>query len=40
MMAQLVAVCRSDDYPFERRQIPLVVDDNLTVRLNKFSFET
>jgi len=30
-MARLAAVCRSADYPFERRQIPLVVDDNLTV---------
>ena len=30
-MARLVAVCRSEDYPFERRQIPLIVDDNLTV---------
>ena len=30
-MARLAAVCRSADYLFERRQIPLVVDDNLTV---------
>lgn len=30
-MARLVAVRRSEDYPFERRQIPLSVDDNLTV---------
>ncbi|KAI0208700.1 Gametogenetin-binding protein 2 [Lamellibrachia satsuma] len=30
-MARLAAVCRSADYLFERRQIPLVVDDNLTM---------
>ncbi|CAC5394332.1 Gametogenetin-binding protein 2 [Mytilus coruscus] len=28
-MAKLVAVCRTDDYQFERRQLPLTVDDNL-----------
>ena len=31
-MAKLVAVCRTDDYQFERRQLPLTVDDNLKVR--------
>lgn len=30
-MAQLVAVCRGDNYKFQRRQMPLVVDDTLTV---------
>lgn len=30
-MAKLIAVCRSDDYQYERRQIPLVVDDSLTM---------
>ncbi|WAR02768.1 GGNB2-like protein [Mya arenaria] len=30
-MAKLIAVCRSDDYQFERRQIPLFVDDSLTM---------
>lgn len=30
-MAQLIAVSRSDDYQFERRQIPLVVDESLTM---------
>lgn len=30
-MAKLIAVCRSEDYQFERRQIPLVVDDSLTM---------
>lgn len=28
-MARLIAVCRTDDYQFERRQLPMVVDDNL-----------
>uniref|UniRef100_K1S3Z7 Gametogenetin-binding protein 2 n=1 Tax=Magallana gigas TaxID=29159 RepID=K1S3Z7_MAGGI len=28
-MARLVAVCRTDDYQFDRRQLPLAVDDNL-----------
>ena len=28
-MAKLVAVCRTDDYQYERRQLPLTVDDNL-----------
>jgi hypothetical protein len=32
-MAKLVAVCRTDDYQYERRQLPLTVDDNLKVRL-------
>lgn len=34
-MAHLVAVCREgeEDYPFLARQIPLYVDDSLTVRL-------
>jgi hypothetical protein len=32
-MAKLIAVSRSEDYQFERRQIPLVVDDTLTVSL-------
>jgi len=30
-MAKLIAVCRSEDYQFERRQIPLFVDESLTV---------
>ena len=30
-MARLVGVCRSEDYPYERRQLPLAVDQNLTV---------
>ncbi|KAL3856777.1 hypothetical protein ACJMK2_011495 [Sinanodonta woodiana] len=30
-MAKLVAVCRTDDYQFERRQLPIVVDENLTM---------
>lgn len=30
-MAKLIAVCRSEDYQFERRQIPLVVDESLTM---------
>ena len=37
-MAKLVSVCRSDNYPFERRQIPLVVDETLTVSSVKSSF--
>jgi len=31
VMAKLVSVCRSENYPFEQRQIPLVVDDKLTM---------
>lgn len=32
-MARLVAVCRDgeEEFPFERRQIPLYIDDTLTV---------
>lgn len=31
-MAKLVAVCRDEnDFPFERRQIPLIIEDTLTV---------
>jgi len=32
-MAKLVAVCRDDDFPFERRQIPLMIEEALTVRV-------
>ena len=35
-MARLVAVCRADDYQFDRRQLPLVVDDNLKVCIECF----
>ncbi|XP_052245499.1 gametogenetin-binding protein 2-like isoform X2 [Dreissena polymorpha] len=30
-MAKLIAVCRTDDYQFERRQISLFVDESLTM---------
>lgn len=32
-MARLVAVCRDgeEEFPFEKRQIPLYIDDTLTV---------
>jgi len=30
-MANLVAVCRVENHQFRRRQLPLVVDDSLTV---------
>ena len=30
-MAKCVTVCRSDEHTFERRQLPLEIDDNLTV---------
>ena len=30
-MAHLVAVCRVENHQFRRRQLPLVVDDSLTV---------
>ncbi|ESP04183.1 hypothetical protein LOTGIDRAFT_136639 [Lottia gigantea] len=30
-MVRLVAVCRSDDHKFERRQLPLIVDETLTM---------
>ncbi|XP_013401216.1 gametogenetin-binding protein 2 [Lingula anatina] len=32
-MAKLVAVCRTDDYQFGRRQIPLIVDESLSLVL-------
>lgn len=35
-MARLVAVCRTDDYQFDRRQLPLAVDDNLKVCIEYF----
>lgn len=35
-MARLVAVCRTDDYQFDRRQLPLAVDDNLKVCIECF----
>ena len=30
-MAKLVAVCRDEEFPFERRQIPLMIEETLTV---------
>ncbi|KAK6183762.1 hypothetical protein SNE40_002442 [Patella caerulea] len=30
-MARLLAVCRSDDHKLDRRQLPLVIDDTLTM---------
>jgi hypothetical protein len=30
-MAQLIAVCRSDNHQFRRRQLPLAIDDTLTM---------
>jgi hypothetical protein len=34
-MAKLVAVCRDEmDFAFERRQIPLVIEETLTVILH------
>jgi len=30
-MAKLVAVCRDDEFPFERRQIPLMIEETLTM---------
>jgi len=38
-MAQLVAVCRAENHQFRRRQLPLVVDDSLTVSLTSLDFE-
>ena len=37
-MAKLIAVCRDEEFPFERRQIPLMIEETLTVR--KKSFKT
>lgn len=31
-MAKLIAVCRDEEFPFERRQIPLMIEETLTVR--------
>lgn len=30
-MAKLVAVCRDEEFPFERRQIPLMIEETLTM---------
>ena len=30
-MAKLIAVCRDKVFPFERRQIPLMIEETLTV---------
>ena len=37
-MAKLVGVIRSDEYPFERRQLPLQCDDTLSVRNSDINF--
>ena len=36
-MAKLVAVCRDEEFPFERRQIPLMIEETLTVSCNHIS---
>lgn len=40
-MARLVAVCREgeEDYPFLARQIPLSIDDTLTVRNRSYLYD-
>jgi len=39
-MAQLVAVCRAENHQFRRRQLPLVVDDSLTVSIFISAYRT